>query len=211
MGFPVLIIGESGAGKTYSIKNLNPNEVGIFSVEKNRLPFEKQFKIAKNATYKDIYAALSNPKLKQYVIDDSTFLIINQVFDRAKEVGYTKFLDMAKDFRDLIHYVNKCVPEDVIVYFIHHVENVANTNKIKVKTAGKMLDDVLDVPSCFDVVLLAEVENKEHHFVTQSDGTTPCKSPENMFDLTIPNDLSIVDKRIREFYNLKENKKEDKE
>lgn len=88
MGLPVLIIGESGSGKTYSIKNLNPDEVGIFSVEKNRLPFEKEFKIAKNATYTQISNALKAPKLKTYVIDDSTFLIINQVFDRAKETGY---------------------------------------------------------------------------------------------------------------------------
>ena len=62
--------------------------MGIFSVEKNRLPFEKEFKIAKNATYAQINTALKNPKLKTYVIDDSTFLIINQVFDKAKETGY---------------------------------------------------------------------------------------------------------------------------
>lgn len=210
MGFPVLIIGESGSGKSYSIKNLDSEKVGIFSVEKNRLPFQKQFKIVKNATYKQIHQALSNPTLKQYVIDDSTFLIINQVFDRAKEVGYSKFTDMAKEFRDLIHFVNKNLPDDVIVYFMHHIENVPNTGKIKVKTAGKMLDDVLDVPSCFDVVLLAQVENKEHCFITQSDGYTPAKSPEGMFDYIIPNDLNIVDTRIREFYNLNNNKKEEK-
>jgi adenylate kinase family enzyme len=205
---PVLIIGESGSGKTYSIKNLNPDEVGIFSVEKNRLPFEKQFKIAKNATYAQIKNALKNPKLKTYIIDDSTFLIINQVFDRAKETGYAKFTETAKEFRDLIHDVNKDVPDDVVVYFLHHVEDVPNTGKIKVKTAGKMLDDVLDVPSCFDIVLLAQVENKEHYFITQTDGYTPAKSPEGMFELKIPNDLNFVNKRIREFYKL-DNKEED--
>lgn len=181
--------------------------MGIFSVEKNRLPFEKDFKIAKNATYNQITNALKNPKLKTYVIDDSTFLIINQVFDRAKETGYSKFTEVAKAFRDLIHMVNKDVPDDVVVYFMHHIENVPNTSKIKVKTAGKMLDDVLDVPSCFDIVLLAQVENKEHYFITQSDGYTPVKSPENMFELKIPNDLDFVNKRIRKFYKL-DNKEE---
>ena len=50
MGIPVLILGESGSGKTYSIKNFEKNEVGVFLVEKTRLPFKKDFKIVKNAT-----------------------------------------------------------------------------------------------------------------------------------------------------------------
>lgn len=170
------------------------------------MPFEnnKNFKIAKNATYKQIIQTLENPKLKKYVIDDSTFLMVNQVFDRIKETGYTKFSEIAKDFRDIIHIVNKKTPDDVVVYFMHHIETIPNTGKIKVKTAGKMLDDVLDIPSCFDIVLLTEVENKEHYFITQSDGYTPSKSPEGMFDLKIPNDLEVVDKRIREFYKFNE-------
>ena len=70
MGIPVLILGESGSGKTYSVKNMDPEKVGIFLVEKPRLPFRKEFKCKKNATYFDIMKALSEPKLKQYVIDD---------------------------------------------------------------------------------------------------------------------------------------------
>lgn len=105
--------------------------------------------------------------------------------------------------------VNHEVPDDVVVYFMHHIENVPNTGKIKVKTAGKMLDDVLDIPSCFDIVLLASVDNKEHHFITQSDGFTPAKSPEGLFDEIIPNDLKLVNDKIREFYNL-DNKGEEK-
>lgn len=94
MGLPVLIIGESGSGKTYSIKNLDPEKVGIFSIEKNRLPFANanKFKVAKNATYGDIRVALKNPSLKTYVIDDSTFLIINSLFDRIKETRIFKVL-----------------------------------------------------------------------------------------------------------------------
>lgn len=176
-------------------------------MEKNRLPFKnnKNFKIAKNATYEQITDTLKNPKLKKYVIDDSTYLMINQVFDRIKETGYNKFSDIAKKFRDVIHDVNKKAPDDVVVYYLHHLENVHNSGKVKAKTAGKMLDDVLDIPSCFDIVLLAQAENngKDHYFITQSDGFTPVKSPEGMFDdLKIPNDLEFIDKKIREFYDL---------
>ena len=91
MGIPVLVLGETGSGKTYAIKNFDVDEVGIFSVEKNRLPFKKDFKIVKNAKYKNILDALKRHSLKRYVIDDSQYLLVNEFFDRAKETGYQKF------------------------------------------------------------------------------------------------------------------------
>lgn len=202
MGFPVLILGETGSGKSYSIKNFDIEEVGVFSVEKNRLPFKKDFKMAKNATYQKIRKVLDNPQLKKYVIDDSQYLLVNELFDRAKDAGYGKFTDMALNFRNLIHFVNRGLPDDVIVYFLHHTETDSNTGKTKAKTVGKMLDQNLTVEGCFDIVLLASVEGQEHHFITQSDGYTTAKSPEGMFDLKIPNDLKLVDEKIREYYEL---------
>jgi len=208
MGLPVLILGESGSGKTYSIKNFDPSEVGIFSVEKNRLPFKKDFKVAKNATYQTLAAAFKNPQLKTYIIDDSQYLLVNEMFDKAKDKGYDKFTDIAVHFRDLIHHINKNIPDDVIVYFLHHTEIDSNTGRTKAKTVGKMLDQVLTVEGCFDIVLLCTVEGNEHYFITQSDGSNTLKSPEDMFERKIPNDLKLVDTAIREYYGLN-NKKED--
>lgn len=202
MGVPVLCMGETGSGKTFSIKNLDPEKVGIFSVEKNRLPFKKNFKVVKRATYQHILKVLSEPKLKCYVIDDSQYLLVNEMFDRAKDAGYNKFTDMALNFRNLIHYINMNVPDDVVVYFLHHTETDSNTGKIKAKTIGKMLDQQLTVEGCFDIVLLTSVEGNEHYFVTQSDGYTTAKSPEGMFDLKIPNDLALVDTAIRDYWEL---------
>ena len=204
MGIPVLIMGESGSGKTYSIKNFNKDEVGIFLVEKARLPFKKDFKIVKNATYPIIMKALSNPTLKKYVIDDSQYLLVNEMFDRAKEVGYNKFTDIALNFRNLIHYINKNLPDDVIVYFLHHTEVDTITGKLKAKTIGKMLDDKLTVEGCFDIVLLTQIENESHYFLTQNDGNSTVKSPEDMFEPKIDNDLKMVDTTIREYYVLNE-------
>ena len=201
MGIPVLILGESGSGKTYSIKNFDAEEVGIFSVEKNRLPFRKQFKVVKNAGYPIIMKALSAPTLKRYVIDDSQYLLVNEFFDRAKETGYQKFTDMALNFRNLIHYIYREMPDDVIVYFLHHTE--IDDGKVTAKTIGKMLKEKLTVEGCFDIVLMAESDGVDHMFLTQSDGYTTCKSPEEMFDaLKIPNDLKAVDDKIREYYDL---------
>lgn len=207
MGIPVLILGESGSGKTYSIKNFDKNEVGVFLVEKTRLPFKKDFKVVRNATYTTIMKALSNPSLKKYVIDDSQYLLVNEMFDRAKEVGYNKFTDIALNFRNLIHFINKNLPDDVIVYFLHHTEIDSTTGKLKAKTIGKMLDEKLTVEGCFDIVLLTQIENENHYFLTQNDGNSTVKSPEGMFENKIPNDLKFVDTTIREYYELNKEEK----
>lgn len=205
MGLPVLVLGESGSGKTFSIKNFDTEEVGIFAVEKSRLPFRKEFKVAKNATYETIMSCFKGgTKLKKYVIDDSQYLLVNEMFDKAKDAGYGKFTDIAVHFRNLIHYINHQLPDDVIVYFLHHSETDSNTGKIKAKTVGKMLDNQLTVEGCFSIVLLASAEGTEHFFITQSDGYTTAKSPEGMFDIRIPNDLKAVDVAIRDYYGIKE-------
>ena len=203
MGVPVLIEGESGSGKSFAIKGLPPDETGIFSVEKGRLPFKGDFKVKKRATYKDISAIFRDPKLKRYVIDDSQYLLVNELFDRAKEVGYQKYTDMAVNFRNLIHNVNYLLPDDVIVYFLHHTETDPDTGKVKAKTVGKMIDQYLTLEGCFDIVLLASVDSDGHWFITQSDGYTTAKSPEGMFpSMKIPNDLGSVDRAIRDYWGL---------
>lgn len=201
MGIPVMVLGATGSGKTYSIKNFDVDEVGIFSVEKGRLPFKKKFKVAKNAKYQTIFQVLSDPKLKTYVIDDSQYLLVNEMFDRAKDTGYGKFTDMALNFRNLIHYINQKVPDDVIVYFLHHTEKTED-GRTKAKTIGRMLDQQLTVEGCFDIVLLTAMEGQEHFFITQSDGYTTAKSPEGMFEPQIPNDLKAVDDAIRLYWEL---------
>lgn len=203
MGVPILIEGESGSGKSFSIKGLPPNDTGIFSVEKGRLPFKGDFKVKKRATYKDINTIFKEPKLKRYVIDDSQYLLVNELFDRAKEVGYQKYTDMAVSFRNLVHNVNYLLPDDVIVYFLHHTETDPNTGKVKAKTVGKMIDQYLTLEGCFDIVLLATVDSDGHWFITQSDGYTTAKSPEGMFPgIKIQNDLGYVDKCVREYWGL---------
>lgn len=201
MGLPVLVMGESGSGKTYSLKNFSAEEVGVFSVEKSRLPFQKKLPVIPHATYTDIEKVLKgNLNKKCYVIDDSQYLLVNESFDRAKESGYAKWTDIALHFRDLIHFINRDLPDDVPVYFLHHTETDANTGKIKAKTVGKLLDNQLTVEGCFDIVLLARTEGDEHFFETQPDGFTTAKSPEGMFDRRIPNDLKAVDTAIRRYY-----------
>ena len=211
MGLPVLILGESGSGKSFSIKNMDADKVGVFAVEKALLPFRnKGFKVAKNANYQMIMATLKEPKLKAYVIDDSQYLMVNEFFDRAKDTGYQKYTDIGLHFRNLVHHINQNLPDDVIVYFLHHTEIDSNTGKTKAKTVGKMLDNYLTVEGCFNIVLQAVAEGKDHYFITQSDGSNTAKSPEEMFAPRIANDLNYVDNAIREYYGLANKESEDK-
>lgn len=213
MAIPVLVIGRSGSGKTYSLKNFTADEVGIISVEKGRLPFKSNLKTVRIpkefgedintyaklnvARYSWIEMVIRKSKAKSIVIDDSQYLLVNELFDRSKEKTYDKFTDMARNFRDLIHYINELEDEEKIVYFLHHSE-LDSDGREKVKTIGKMLDEKLTVEGCFDIVLYCQ----DHKFFTQANGMSTAKSPEGMFELEIPNDLKEVDKAIREYYGL---------
>lgn len=214
MAIPVLVLGRSGSGKTYSIKNFAPDEVGVISVEKGRLPFKtdiKTIRVPKDPTkgeardaanlntakYVWIMNTIRIAKAKSIVLDDTQYLMVNELFDRAYEKGYDKFTDMAKKFRDLVHFVNDLEDEDKIVYFLHHSE-LDTDGREKVKTIGKMLDEKLTVEGCFDIVLYCQ----DHKFFTQANGQSTAKTPEGMFDLEIPNDLKFVDSAIRSYYQI---------
>ncbi|WP_040209833.1 AAA family ATPase [Clostridium polynesiense] len=206
MGIPVLILGESGSGKSTSLRNFSSEEVGIFNVAGKPLPFKKKLSKLNNARYEHIIKSLKSPKLKRYVIDDSQYLMAFEMFDRAKEVGYNKFTDVALNFRNLVQFIITGTPDDVVVYFLHHTETT-DTGKIKAKTSGKMLDNQLTLEGLFSIVLLCKTDGTRHYFETQSDGYTTCKSPMEMFEKEIDNDLKSVDETIREYYELKEEKK----
>lgn len=201
MGIPVLILGPSGSGKSASLRNFEPEEVGIFNVANKPLPFRKKLPTANNATYEMIAGSLRKKNKKTYVIDDSQYLMANEFFDRAKETGYQKFTDIGLHFRNLLQTVIQQTPEDVIVYFLHHTEEDMS-GRLKAKTIGKMLDEKLTVEGLFSIVLLTVAEGTEHYFLTNSDGSSTAKSPMEMFDLKIDNDLRMVDQIIREYYDL---------
>ena len=210
MGIPVLILGESGSGKSTSMRNFDIDEVGIFNVASKPLSFRKKIPKADGFTYGTIIAGLSKARLKKYVIDDSQYLMAFEMFEHAKETGYGKFTDMALNFKALIDFVIKKTADDVIVYFLHHVEKTED-GRTKAKTSGKMLDNQLTVEGLFSIVLLCMSDGISHKFITQTDGSTTAKSPMDMFDLEIDNDLKMVDKTIREYWGLNSNSNNESE
>lgn len=207
MGVAVLILGESGSGKSASMRNFNENDVRILNVASKPLPFRNVNKLKKadKATYGMIKGAVSSGQTLSYVVDDAQYLMAFESFDKANEVGYNKFVTMAKNYQEMLRYIQEETPSDTVVYVMQHIDRDENGH-IEPKTLGKMLKSQLDVSGLFTIVLLCKADEKRHYFITQSDGTNPCKSPMGMFDdVEIDNDLKMVDDTIREYYGLKKN------
>ena len=207
MATAVLIMGESGSGKSASLRNFAPNEISVFNVTNKPLPFKQgKTKIPKidNATYADIANALANPNKRAYVIDDAGYLLSFEMFKRANETGYSKFTDMAKNFFDMLDFINTKLPNDIIVYITMHTEDDSEMHKTKAKTIGKMIDQNLNLEGLFTIVLRAMQTEEGYKFITRDDRVSTAKSPMGMFESDkIDNDLKEVDRIIREYYDMK--------
>ena len=200
-------MGESGSGKSASLRNFAPNEISVFNVTSKPLPFKQgKTKIPKidNATYTDIANALANPNKRAYVIDDAGYLLSFEMFKRANETGYSKFTDMAKNFFDMLDFINTKLPNDIIVYITMHTEDDSEMHKTKAKTIGKMIDQNLNLEGLFTIVLRAMQTEDGYKFITRDDRVSTAKSPMGMFESDkIDNDLKEVDRVIREYYDMK--------
>lgn len=212
MAIPVMILGESGTGKSASMRNFKPGELAIINVAGKPLPFRSELKTLVTDNYKKIESALLNMKAPSAVIDDAQYLLANEFMRRSGELGYQKFTDMAKNYWSLIaETICKQMPPNKIVYFMSHIDRDQNGFE-KVKTIGKLLDEKITVEGLFTIVLKTHVEDGKYTFFTQNSGTDTVKSPIGMFpDVQIDNDLKAVDDAIREYYNLgTNNDKEEK-
>ena len=226
-GMGVLIMGASGSGKSTSLRNLPAEETAIINITNKPMPFRNKdnktivalenFKkegekdLSYEELYKRIIATIKGTKKKIIVIDDSSYMMAFENFEKATNKGYDKFTNMAKNYYDLIKSAISCGDEK-IVYVITH-EEVDDVNQLyRPKTIGKMLSNQLVIEGLFSIVLRSMFKNGEYIFQTQNDGTSVCKSPMDMFEAReIPNDLFEVDKVVREYYGFKpieENKQE---
>lgn len=198
-----MILGESGTGKSASLRNFSQDEIGVINVCGKPLPFRNQIKNLKTDNYMAIEKALKASSKKAAVIDDCQYLMANEYMRQAKVTGYQKFTDIAQNFWMLVQVVIRELPEDVIVYFLGHIERDQNGNE-KFKTIGKMLDEKITVEGMFTVVLKTSIQDGRYLFSTRNSGNDTVKSPIGLFDEPyIDNDLKAVDTAIREYYEIK--------
>ena len=205
MGIPVMILGESGTGKSASLRNFESGEVAIINVVGKPLPFKTKLSTYNSDDYTKvmsaIYRSVNELGYTRVVVDDSQYLMANEFMRRAYEKGYDKFTEIASNYHGLISMVQK-LPNNVIVYFLSHVA-VDERGKERCKTIGKMLDEKITIEGLFTIVLKTEVKDGNYYFSTRNSGNDTVKSPIGMFDSElIDNDLKMVDETIRQYYEL---------
>ena len=201
MGVAVLILGDSGSGKSTSLRNFEEGEVGIFNVMGKPLPFRKKLTKADHANYRTIQQVLKANNLRAYVIDDAGYLMSLENFRRAKETGYGKFTDMALNFERVIEWSTQ-TNADTIVYIMMHYDRDANGH-MKPKTIGKMLEEKFCIEGACPIVIQSTIVDGKHVFVTKGDGLNGAKAPMDMLPDVMDNDLAEVDRLIREYWQMK--------
>ena len=196
-----MVYGQSGTGKSTSLRNFSSDEVSIINVSGKPLPFRKKLQTWSTNNYQEIISVLPRITTPAIVIDDATYLIVDEFVRNAKVSGYQKFTDMAQNFAALIE-IARLLPGDKIVYFMGHSEQ-SEDGREHFKTIGKMLDEKVVVEGKFSIVLKTIVKDGRYMFSTHNNGQDTVKTPMEMFDTdTIDNDLRMVDQTIREYYGI---------
>ncbi len=216
------VVGQTGTGKSTSIKHLDSKETYIINVAKKELPFKGSEKLynADNKNYKEVDDAnqitrllrtISDkaPHIKNIVIEDSNYIMGFSIVSKATEVGYMKFSVMARDMVELFREARK-LRDDLKIFYFTHPEIIEDGGEIvgyKIKTAGKLIDNQIVLEGLMTVCLYTHVEeNKDgsstYSFLTNRYKKFPAKSPDGMFEeLKIPNNLQLVVDTIDQYYN----------
>lgn len=225
----IAIVGDSGSGKTSSIRNLDPQKTFIISTTgkrpgmrgaKKKYPDFTIDKVAKKTSGNfyvtsnvDNIAKVLNiinggrPEITTVIIDDYQYIQAFESMARVDEKGYSKFTDIAKHAYEVLKAAMN-LRDDLYVCILTHSENTGdNLNPYyKIKTLGKLLDSTITLEGLFTYVLFTKVFKDDasgtiqYKFITNSDGTCTAKTPMGMFkDTLIDNDLKYVIDTIKAY------------
>lgn len=221
----IMILGPTGSGKSTSIKTLDPKETVIINVLEKELPFKGSRKLY-NKESKNLFNVHKPLEVIQYlenistkatyvknvIVDDSTYIMRSEFFDRSKERGFDKYNELADHFRRIIATCNS-LRSDLTIFMMIHSEPVETDGSIigyKVSTVGKLLDKMYNPVESVSIALYCEPQfddkgNASYGFYTHKKvvkgAELPCKTPDGMFDEDyIPNDLGYVLEKVNEYY-----------
>lgn len=216
MAYASLVMGESGTGKSTSLRNLNPDETFIINTIDKPLPFKgasgKYSADKKNYYHSDNSEKIVKcieainvrlPHIKTVIIDDFQYIMSNAFMAKAKEKGFDKFTEIAQNAFNVINALRAC-RSDLQAFVLTH-SDIDDHGRVKCKTIGKLLDDKVNVEGLFSMVFHTDVSNGEYQFLVQHDGVRAAKSPMGMFDdKFVPNDLSEIRECIHDYFFCEE-------
>lgn len=212
MAQKILIMGESGTGKSTSMRNCDPATTAVVNPVGKPLPFKAKFDMLNNETdarkitrYMKEQAAAGK---KLIVVDDFQYILAVPYMNRIKETGWDKYNDFGANYFEIID-VCKDLPDDVVVVYMTHLETLDN-GLTTVKLIGKLLREKITIEGLFTVVLRTGVNEGKYYFYTQNSGKDTVKSPLGMFPVyAIENDLNYVVDKVRNYYEIGEYKTDD--
>jgi hypothetical protein len=194
----VLIIAQSGTGKSSSLRNFKKGEANVLLCSGKELPFRSDLSTRVPKSYAEVIASIEQATAPVVVIDDANYLMSFEEMARVGETGYGKFTQMAANmFKVFKAIIDK--ESDQIFYVMAHAE-MRDDNLLRFKTTGKMLSEKVVLEGLTNIVLTTEIVDGKFVFKTTTDGSG-VKAPIGMFESdTMPNDLVLVDKAVRDFY-----------
>lgn len=211
----ILVLSKSGQGKSTSIRNFNPNDVMVIQCKNKRLPFpHDDWKVwDKNKQTGSIFIVNSFPEVravllkmqevgkKVIIIDDLVFLFANKVMDDIARKDWDKWTEIAIEYSQTIETIENLNP-DMRVYILTHADT-NDLGEISMKTAGKLIENLLNPVAGFTIVLGVQKTDNGSFFITNGNATNPYKSPMGMWkDKLVPNDLKEIDDKICDFWNI---------
>lgn len=209
MSISTMILGQSGTGKSTSLRNMNPAETLLIQMVAKPLPFKnKEWKSVRDGgnilvtnNSDSIVAAMNKTQRDVIIIDDLQYLLATEFMNRAHEKGYDKFTEMARHYYDVV-MASTLLPNNKRVYLLSHTDQ-NELGQVKAKTIGKLLDEKITIEGLLTIVLRTHVINGQYVFSTKNNGSDTVKTPMGMFeDEHIENDLMLVDKSIKEYYEI---------
>jgi NAD kinase len=195
----VLVISKSGTGKSSSLRNLKKGEASVVLCSGKEMPFRTDISTLVPKSHLDVINAVEKANAPIVVIDDANYLMSFEEMNRATEIGYVKFTQMATHMFDIFQAIIKKESDQTFYVMAHSAET--EDGSIKFKTTGKMLSEKIVLEGLTNILITNEITSDgEFVFRVRTDGTG-VKTPLGMFKTdTVPNDLVIVDKAIKDFY-----------
>lgn len=205
MAQKVLIMGESGTGKSTSMRNCDPAITAVVNPVGKPLPFKNHFETLDNVTDAREIIKYMKEQVKAgkklIVVDDFQYILAIPYMNRIKETGWDKYNDFGANYFEIID-VCKDLPDDVVVAYMTHLETLDN-GLTTVKLIGKLLREKITIEGLFTIVLRTGVCEAKYYFYTQNSGKDTVKSPLGMFqNYAIDNDLNYVYDKIKNYYEL---------